>query len=33
MSTGQILALGAIAGFTVFLGLPMGRIRSASPRV
>src|SRR5881296_1189422 len=33
MSTGEILALGAIAGFTVFLGLPMGRIRSASPRV
>src|SRR2546428_5470244 len=33
MSTGEILALGAIAGFTVFLGLPMGRMRSASPRV
>jgi len=33
MSTGAVLALGAIAGFTVFLGLPMGRIRSASPRV
>src|SRR2546425_561988 len=33
MSTGEILALGAIAGFTVFLGLPMGRVRSAAPRV
>lgn len=33
MSTGEILALGAIAGFTVFLGLPMGRMRTASPRV
>ena len=26
MSTGQILILGAIAGFTIFLGLPVGRI-------
>src|SRR5258708_15118596 len=33
MSMGEILALGAIAGFTVFLGLPLGRMRSASPRV
>ncbi len=30
MSMGEILALGAIAGFTVFLGLPLGRMRSAS---
>jgi zinc transporter, ZIP family len=29
MSMGEILALGAIAGFTVFLGLPLGRVRSA----
>ncbi|HEX9376894.1 MAG TPA: ZIP family metal transporter [Actinomycetota bacterium] len=28
MSTGQTILLGAIAGFTIFLGLPMGRIRS-----
>ncbi|MDQ2913790.1 MAG: ZIP family metal transporter [Chloroflexota bacterium] len=33
MSMGEILALGAIAGFTVFLGLPLGRMRSASPKV
>ena len=33
MSTGEILALGAIAGFTVFLGLPMGRLRTAAPRI
>src|SRR5256712_1631569 len=30
MSMGEILALGAIAGFTVFLGLPPGRLRSTS---
>ena len=29
---GEILILGAVAGFTVFLGLPMGRVRSASTR-
>ena len=33
MSMGEILALGAIAGFTVFLGLPLGRMRNASTRV
>ena len=27
MSTAQILVLGAVAGFTIFLGLPMGRVR------
>src|SRR5579864_5778624 len=27
MSTGHILLLGAIAGATIFLGLPMGRVR------
>ena len=31
MSTTQVLVLGALAGFTIFLGLPVGRIRSASP--
>jgi zinc transporter, ZIP family len=31
MSTAGILALGAVAGFTIFLGLPIGRLRS--PRV
>ena len=29
MSAAQVLALGAIAGFTIFLGLPIGRVRSA----
>jgi zinc transporter, ZIP family len=33
MSTTEILVLGAIAGFTVFLGLPFGRLRSASSRL
>jgi ZIP family zinc transporter len=33
MTMGEILALGAIAGFTVFLGLPLGRVRGASTRV
>ena len=30
MSTGQIVLLGAIAGLTIFLGLPVGRIRGLS---
>ncbi len=30
MSTTQTLILGAIAGFTIFVGLPMGRVRSTS---
>jgi|SRR5262245_21113758 len=33
MSTVQVLALGAIAGFTIFLGLPLGRVRNASPKL
>src|SRR3954466_3363691 len=33
MSTPQTLILGAIAGFTIFLGLPVGRMRNLSPRV
>jgi ZIP family zinc transporter len=32
MSTEKILLLGAIAGFTIFLGLPLGRVRSVDPR-
>jgi ZIP family zinc transporter len=31
MSSAQIMALGAIAGSTIFLGLPVGRMRSVSP--
>lgn len=31
MSTAQTLVLGAIAGFTIFLGLPLGRVRRSSP--
>ena len=30
MSTPQTVLLGAIAGFTIFLGLPMGRMRGGS---
>jgi ZIP family zinc transporter len=30
MSTAQTLILGAVAGLTIFVGLPMGRIRSTS---
>lgn len=33
MSTAQTLLLGAIAGGTIFLGLPLGRYRDASVRV
>jgi zinc transporter, ZIP family len=32
MSTAQTLALGAIAGCTIFLGLPLGRVRNADVR-
>ena len=28
MSTAQILALGAVAGLTIFIGLPMGRLHN-----
>jgi ZIP family zinc transporter len=31
MSTAQIFLLGAIAGATIFLGLPIGRMQSLSP--
>jgi ZIP family zinc transporter len=30
MSTAQTLGLGAIAGFTIFLGLPLGRMQNVS---
>jgi ZIP family zinc transporter len=33
MSSGQILLLGGVAGSTIFLGLPIGRMQSVSPRV
>ena len=32
MSAGQIALLGAIAGLTIFLGLPLGRLRSPMPK-
>ena len=33
MSSSQIALLGAIAGFTIYLGLPLGRLRAPMPRV
>jgi zinc transporter, ZIP family len=33
MSTPQTLLLGAIAGLTIFLGLPMGRLQALSPKL
>ena len=33
MTTAQTLALGAVAGFTILLGLPLGRVKSADPRL
>jgi ZIP family zinc transporter len=33
MSAGSIALLGAVAGLTIFLGLPMGRLRNPMPRV
>jgi ZIP family zinc transporter len=33
MSTAQTLLLGAIAGLTIFIGLPMGRMHGLSPQV
>ena len=33
MSSAQVALLGAIAGFTIFLGLPFGRMRQPSPRL
>jgi ZIP family zinc transporter len=31
MSTVQILVFGAIAGFTIYLGLPLGRVDNPAP--
>jgi ZIP family zinc transporter len=31
MSTAQILVLGAVAGLTIFLGLPLARMRNVTP--
>ena len=33
MSTTQTLLLGAVAGLTIFLGLPLGRMQNVSPSV
>ncbi len=33
MSTAEIVGLGAIAGLTIFLGLPIGRLRNPAPRI
>ncbi|EWM18832.1 ZIP family metal transporter [Kutzneria sp. 744] len=33
MSSAQIALLGAIAGFTIYLGLPLGRMRAPMPRL
>jgi ZIP family zinc transporter len=33
ISTGRLWLLGAIAGLTIFLGLPLGRLRSPAPRL
>jgi ZIP family zinc transporter len=33
LSTGQTILLGAIAGSTIFVGLPLGRLRSPHPRL
>ena len=31
MNSGQIVLLGAIAGLTIFIGLPVGRMQSVRP--
>ncbi|MCO6006133.1 hypothetical protein NE236_14155 [Actinoallomurus purpureus] len=33
MGSAQVALLGAIAGFTIYLGLPIGRLRSPLPKV
>jgi ZIP family zinc transporter len=33
LSTVQVVTLGAIAGLTIFLGLPIGRLQTRDPRV
>jgi len=32
MSFGETVLLGALAGFTIYLGLPFGRLQLVSPR-
>ncbi len=32
MSTPELVGLGAVAGFTIYLGLPLGRLRNPAPR-
>ena len=33
MSSTQIAVLGAVAGFTIYLGLPVGRLRAPMPNI
>ncbi|MEU7060150.1 ZIP family metal transporter [Streptomyces sp. NPDC046197] len=33
MSSANIALLGAVAGFTIYLGLPLGRLRTPTPRL
>lgn len=33
MSTAEIVGLGAAAGFTIYIGLPIGRLRHPAPRL
>src|SRR5215471_3866636 len=33
MSSAQIALLGAIAGFTIYVGLPIGRLQNPAPRL
>src|SRR4051794_28828032 len=33
ISTAHLWILGAIAGFTIFLGLPLGRLRNPAPQL
>ena len=33
MTTAQILVLGAVAGLTIFIGLPLGRMHALDPRI
>src|SRR6184192_3941925 len=33
MTTAQILLLGALAGLTIFIGLPLGRMHALDPRI
>jgi ZIP family zinc transporter len=33
MSSAQVAVLGALAGFTIYLGLPVGRVRAPMPKV